>query len=68
MQAMKKTSVLKMIVQDMKQGALDFDGRPFNGKTVGICFGHHGAAIAILADILRSILENGGDNEDYKAE
>lgn len=54
---MKKVDVLKMIADDMKNDAKDFDGQPFTGKTVAKYFGYQGAAIAHLADIMRSILE-----------
>ena len=53
----KKSKVLEMIAIDMKNDAEDFDGRPFNGKTVAEYFGNQGAAIAALADIVKSILE-----------
>lgn len=49
--------VLKMIATDMKSDAENFDGRPFNGKTVAEYFGNQGAAITALANILKSILE-----------
>ncbi|MCK5613128.1 hypothetical protein KAR91_65245 [Candidatus Pacearchaeota archaeon] len=54
---MKRIKVLKMIAEDMKNDAKKLDGQPFNGKTVAKAFGHQGAAIAALADIIRSILE-----------
>ena len=53
----RKIEVLEMIAEDMKNDATDFDGRPFNGKTVGKCLGYQGAAIATLANIVQSILE-----------
>ena len=49
--------VLKMIADDMKNDAKNFDGKPFNGRTVAEYFGNQGAAIKALADILREILE-----------
>ena len=52
----KRSKVLEMIAVDMKNDAKDFDGRPFNGKTVAEYFGNQGAAIAALADIVKSIL------------
>lgn len=58
---MTKIETLKEIAADMKRDAEEFDGKPFNGKTVGTYFGYHGAAIAALADILRSTLEGGHD-------
>ena len=53
----KRIKVLEMIAEDMRKDAENFDGRPFNGKTVAEYFGNHGAAIAALANIVRSILE-----------
>ena len=53
-----RISILEAIAKDMKDDATDFDGKPFTGKTVGTYMGYHGAAIASLADILKSILED----------
>ena len=53
----KRSKVLEMIATDMKNDATNFDGRPFNGKTVAEYFGNHGAAISALADIIKSILK-----------
>ena len=50
--------ILDMISADMKNDAEKFDGRPFNGKTVAEYFGNQGAAIAALARIMKSILED----------
>jgi len=55
----KKIKALKQIAIDMKEDAKRFDGRPFNGKVVAEYFGNQGAAIAALANIMRSILEEG---------
>jgi len=53
----KRIKVLEMIATDMKNDAKSFDGRPFNGKTVAEYFGNQGAAIAALANAVKSILE-----------
>ena len=45
----KELSVLAMIAEDMANDAKEFDGKPFNGKTVSEYLGRHGAAIAALA-------------------
>jgi len=50
-----------MVAEDMKNDAENFDGRPFNGRTVAEYFGKQGAAIAALANIIRSILEEAND-------
>ena len=44
--------VLHEIGEDMERDARDFDGRPFNGRTVAEYFGNQGAAIAALARIV----------------
>ena len=54
----KQIEVLGIIAADMKSDAENFDGRPFNGKTVAEYFGNQGAAIAALANIIKSILED----------
>ena len=53
----KEIEVLGMIADDMKNDTKEFDGKPFNGKTVATYFGNQGAAIAALANIIKSILE-----------
>ena len=52
----KRIKVLEMIAEDMKNDAVSFDGKPFNGKTMAEYNGNQGAAIAALADIVKSIL------------
>ena len=51
-----KTETLDMIANDMKQDAKNFDGQPFNGKTVATYFGNQGAAIAALANIIKEMI------------
>ncbi len=53
---------LETISQDMEDDAKNFDGRPFTGKTVAEYFGNQGAAIAALANIVKSIVP-GDKNE-----
>ena len=53
----ERIKVLRMIAADMKNDAKNFDGRPFNGKTIAEYFGNQGAAISALANIVKSILE-----------
>jgi len=55
---MSKIKVLEMIAEDMKNDAAAFDGQPFDGKTVARYFGNQGAAIATLAKIIKSLLED----------
>ena len=49
--------VLTNIEKDMENDAKNFDGKPFDGKTVAQYFGYQGAAIAALAKAIRVILE-----------
>ena len=51
-----RNEVLEMIAADMKSDAEKFDGRPFDGKTVAEYLGNLGAAIATLADIMKSFI------------
>ena len=53
----KTIKVLDMIAEDMKNDARKFDGRPFTGKVVAEYFGNQGAAIARLALIVKSLVE-----------
>ncbi len=54
----KRKEILKAIAQDVKDDARNFDGKEFNGKNVAEYFGNHGAAIAALANIIVSLLED----------
>ena len=54
----KRIKILEEIARDMKNDAKNFDGQPFNGKTVAEYFGCQGAAIAALAKIIKSMLED----------
>ena len=48
--------ICKDIAADAKADATNFDGKPFNGRTVAEYFGNHGAAIAALADIVAELI------------
>lgn len=52
-----RITICESIMKDTKDDATNFDGKPFTGKTVGEYMGYHGAAIAALADLVKSILE-----------
>ncbi len=60
----KTIKVLEMIAEDMKNDAKAFDGRPFNGRTVAEYFGNQGAAIASLANIMKTILTDKAAGEE----
>jgi hypothetical protein len=55
--------VLNMISQDMEDDAARFEGQPFTGKTMAEYNGCQGAAIAKLAEIIKVMLEEGGNDE-----
>ncbi len=54
----KIIKVMEMVAEDTENDAKNFDGQPFNGKTVATYFGNHGAAIKAVADAVKSILED----------
>lgn len=54
----KLLDTARMIVHDMASDAAEFDGKPFNGRTVAEYFGNQGAAIAALADIVTELLSS----------
>lgn len=53
----KIINVMKMVAEDTERDASEFDGKPFNGKTMATYMGNHGAAIKAVADAIREILE-----------
>lgn len=53
----KRIQICEQIAEDAKNDATQFDGKPFNGKTVAEYLGNHGASIAALANLVKSILE-----------
>jgi hypothetical protein len=55
---MDKIKTLTMVAVDMENDAKMFDGKPFDGKTVGTYFGNQGAAISTLANIVKEILQD----------
>lgn len=56
----KIIKVMKMVAEDVKNDATNFDGQPFNGKTMATYMGNHGAAIKAVADAVIAILEEQG--------
>ena len=56
----KRIQTLETIAKDMEDDARNFDGKPFNGRTLAEYNGNQGAAIAALADIIISILQDAG--------
>jgi hypothetical protein len=53
----KRIKICEQIAEDTKNDAVQFDGKPFDCRTVAEYFGNHGAAIAALAILIKSLLE-----------
>jgi len=53
----KIIKVMEAVAKDTENDATEFDGKPFNGKTVAEYFGNHGAAIKAVAKAVKAILE-----------
>jgi len=53
----KVKKVMDMVAADQEKDAREFDGRPFNGRTVAEYFGNQGAAIAALAKAIKVVIE-----------
>lgn len=49
--------ICEQISIDVENDARDFDGKPFDGRTVATYLAHHGAAIKALANILKKLIE-----------
>jgi len=54
----KIIEVLEMIAKDQADDAKKFEVAPFTGRTVAEYFGNQGAAIAALANIIKSLVES----------
>jgi hypothetical protein len=54
----KMIKVLEMIAKDQEADVYNFEGKPFDGCTVAEYFGNNGAAIASLANIVKSLIES----------
>ena len=50
--------ITKVIAQDTEDDAKNFDGKPFNGRTVAEYFGNQGAAIKSLAKMVDVLIQN----------
>lgn len=55
----KINDVLEMIIEDCEQDVKDFDGKEFNGKTLGELHGILEAKIMALAKILKEVVNKG---------
>lgn len=52
-----KIKVLELIINDRAEDVIRFGGKPFNGEIVAEYFASQGAAIAALANIVKSVIE-----------
>jgi hypothetical protein len=52
-----RISICEKISEDAKNDASAFDWTPFNGRKLATYLGYHGASIAALAELVKSILE-----------
>lgn len=53
----KLIEICDTIATDMEKDAREFDGKPFDGKTVATYFGYQGAAIAGLANVVKELIK-----------
>lgn len=60
-----RKEICDQIAKDAENDATNMDGQPFTGKTIATYFGYHGASIATLANLIKSVLE---DNELLRQE
>jgi hypothetical protein len=60
----ERINICKVIAEDAKNDAINFEGKPFNGKTVAEYLGHLGAATAALANLIKSILEEKANSKN----
>lgn len=54
----KIIGVMKMVAEDVKNDATNFEGKPFTGKTMAEYMGNHGAAIAAVANAIKELLND----------
>lgn len=50
--------ICQQVAIDVKNDAVEFDGKPFTGKTMAEYMGYHGAAISALANVLEELLSS----------
>ena len=51
--------VLEMIISDMEKDVKDFEGKPFDGRTLGELHGNLCATIQALAKVLKKHIQEG---------
>jgi hypothetical protein len=58
--------VLEMIIADMQTDVAEFEGKPFNGKTLGELHGILAATIQALAKIMKKHIEEASSEPEGK--
>lgn len=59
----KELEILQMIIEDMENDIKQFDGKPFNGRTLGELHGNLCATIQALAGIMKKYIETTEENK-----
>ena len=57
----KRIEILNAISKDIENDVSEFEGAPFNGRTVSVYMGRQAACIQAVANILRATLEESID-------
>lgn len=52
----KLLKICSSVKEDVERDASEFDGKPFNGKTMAEYMGYHGAAIGALAEVIENLV------------
>lgn len=52
----KLIKICEQVATDMENDAKEFDGKPFEGKTVATYLGYQGAAIAALSNVIKQLV------------
>jgi hypothetical protein len=60
----KLIKICEDVATDAEKDATEFDGKPFNGKTVATYFGYHGASIKALANVLKKLIEDNSKKQN----
>lgn len=50
--------ICEQVAIDVENDVTEFEGKPFNGKTVATIYGYQAAAIKALADVLKEVIKN----------
>jgi hypothetical protein len=53
----KLVKICEMVSADVESDVNEFEGKPFDGRTVATYFGNQAAAIKALSDVLKRLIE-----------